>query len=381
MNTIDFCYWLQGHFELNPDKPLTPEQTEAIKNHLMKYLPRLTDRFSDNTVIVAEIVAGTPQVLKITDNAHGFSAGDQVVLVDGLIDNVISAVVDNGDGSFRFTTAEEHDLTQDYISEIELAGFTDSQFNGKFPLLSVPSRNLFEVELPSLPALTGSPVLREDREISINGVFNIDKIIDINTYEIDLTGKPFFTPQTVPILRIAKDFTIRICVNADIASELYQSKGIGKNIIYVIMGVSNISKDQEITSDAILQQGAGSESRPLNMNNFSLNVYFDTTKDVGGARASQLAYEEIYQVLLAVCSGMRFDDFGESRYVTGLINHEPDLFEKAFYSHMYTFEYTFEITQNEQFLTKFIESRAFRDSGLSFNEQQTGSTQDLDDES
>ena len=34
MNTIDFCYWLQGHFELNPDKPLTPEQTEAIKNHL-----------------------------------------------------------------------------------------------------------------------------------------------------------------------------------------------------------------------------------------------------------------------------------------------------------------------------------------------------------
>jgi hypothetical protein len=34
MNTIDFCYWLQGHFELNPDTPLTTEQTKVIKNHL-----------------------------------------------------------------------------------------------------------------------------------------------------------------------------------------------------------------------------------------------------------------------------------------------------------------------------------------------------------
>ena len=34
MNTIDFCYWLQGHFELNPDAALTTEQTQIIKNHL-----------------------------------------------------------------------------------------------------------------------------------------------------------------------------------------------------------------------------------------------------------------------------------------------------------------------------------------------------------
>lgn len=352
----------------------------AIQEHLMKYLPRLTDRFSDNATVTGEIVAGTPQVLKITDNAHGLSVDDQIVLVDGLIDNVISAVVDNGDGSFRFTTVEEHDLTEDFTTEVELSGFTDSQFNDKFPLLTTPSRNTFEIELPSLPALTGSPVLREDREIGINGVFEIDRIIDVNIYEIDLTDKPLFTPQTVPILKRAKDFNINICVTADRATELYQSNGIGKNMIFVIMGGSNISKDQTITSDAIQQQGAGTESRPLNMNNFSLNVYFDTTKDIGGAKASQLAYEEIYQVLLAVASGLKFDDFKESRYVSTLINHEPDFYEKAFYSHTYTFEYNFEITQNQQFLTKFIESRRFNDSALSFSEQQDGSTQDLDDE-
>ena len=350
----------------------------AIQEHLMKYLPRLTDRFSSNATVSAEIIAGTPQILRITDLLHGLSADDEIVLVDGLIDNVISAVIDNGDGSYRFTTAEPHDLTQDYITEVELAGFTDSQFNKKFPLLAVPSRNLFEIELPSLPALTGSPVLRENREIGINGTFVIARIIDANIYEIDLTGKPFFTPQSIPILKRAKDFNIDIVANADRATEKYQSKGTGKNWIFIIMGVSNISKDQNIVSDAIQQNSSGTESRPLNMNNFSLNVYFDTTGDIGAADAIQLAHEEIYQVLLAVCSGIKFDDFGESRYVTTLINHELDLYEKSFYSHMYTFEYNFEITQEEQFLTKFIESRRFNNAGISFSEQQEGSEIDLD---
>ena len=34
MNTIDFCYWLQGYFELSGDKHLTEEQTAVVKNHL-----------------------------------------------------------------------------------------------------------------------------------------------------------------------------------------------------------------------------------------------------------------------------------------------------------------------------------------------------------
>jgi hypothetical protein len=346
----------------------------------MKYLPRLTDRFSDNATVSAEIVAGTPQILRITDNSHGLSANDQIVLIDGRIDNNITAVQDNGDGSYRFTTAEQHDLSGNYQIDIELAGFTDPQFNGKFPLITAPSRTTFEIELPSLPALTGTPVLREDREIGINGLFEITRIIDNDIYEIDLVGKPFFTPQTIPVLRRAKDFNINICVTADVATKLYQSAGVGKNWIYVIMGVSNVSKDQTITSDAIQQNSSGTDSRPLNMNNFSLNVYFDTADDIGGARASQIAYEEMYQILLAVCSGIRFDDFQESNEVTALINHEPDLFEESFYSHMYTFEYNFNITIEQNFLTKFIESRRFNDNALSFSEQQDGSTVNLDDE-
>lgn len=34
MQARDFCYWLQGHFELNPTAELNAEQVETIKRHL-----------------------------------------------------------------------------------------------------------------------------------------------------------------------------------------------------------------------------------------------------------------------------------------------------------------------------------------------------------
>jgi hypothetical protein len=34
MTSRDFCYWLQGFFEISGAKEITPEQAQVIKNHL-----------------------------------------------------------------------------------------------------------------------------------------------------------------------------------------------------------------------------------------------------------------------------------------------------------------------------------------------------------
>ena len=34
MNAIDFCFWLQGYFEIHGKADVSPEQAELIKNHL-----------------------------------------------------------------------------------------------------------------------------------------------------------------------------------------------------------------------------------------------------------------------------------------------------------------------------------------------------------
>lgn len=34
MNSVDFCFWLQGCFEITETNQLTEKQVEVIKNHL-----------------------------------------------------------------------------------------------------------------------------------------------------------------------------------------------------------------------------------------------------------------------------------------------------------------------------------------------------------
>lgn len=34
MNSIDFCYWLQGYFELSDVKKIDTKQTKIVKDHL-----------------------------------------------------------------------------------------------------------------------------------------------------------------------------------------------------------------------------------------------------------------------------------------------------------------------------------------------------------
>jgi len=34
MNSVDFCYWLQGYFEISEAKTVNAAQVEIIKNHL-----------------------------------------------------------------------------------------------------------------------------------------------------------------------------------------------------------------------------------------------------------------------------------------------------------------------------------------------------------
>lgn len=42
MNTEQFCYWLQGYAELNPDNPPTPEQWKMIQEHLRLVFTKVT---------------------------------------------------------------------------------------------------------------------------------------------------------------------------------------------------------------------------------------------------------------------------------------------------------------------------------------------------
>ena len=42
MTELQFCYWLQGYFELSGTKELNPEQVKAIQEHLALVFTKVT---------------------------------------------------------------------------------------------------------------------------------------------------------------------------------------------------------------------------------------------------------------------------------------------------------------------------------------------------
>ena len=61
MTSREFCYWLQGSFELSePNIPLTEKQVQIIKNHLkLVFLHEIDPSYS-----------GDPTVQRIFQNVH-----------------------------------------------------------------------------------------------------------------------------------------------------------------------------------------------------------------------------------------------------------------------------------------------------------------------
>jgi hypothetical protein len=53
MTSRDFCFWLQGFFELQgTNQALTPEQVKTIQNHLkLVFLYEIDPSYSDNKVV------------------------------------------------------------------------------------------------------------------------------------------------------------------------------------------------------------------------------------------------------------------------------------------------------------------------------------------
>lgn len=68
MNTQDFCYWLQGYFELSgTDGGLSKEQVEVIKEHLQLVFKKETVKTVNETVKSVEEVPVKSPVKELVD--------------------------------------------------------------------------------------------------------------------------------------------------------------------------------------------------------------------------------------------------------------------------------------------------------------------------
>ena len=345
-----------------------------ILNHIKEWIPKYNNLFTDETSVNAEIISGSPQVLRVTYN-NIYSAGVKVSFIDALIDNGINSVT-LLNGILTFTTNKDHDLTIDY-NTVNLFNFTDSQFNGEFEIYNIPTKNMFEIELDTLPVLNGNEVLRENWEIGLNDVFEITSATS-TSFDIELTGFPEFDIKPIPQLKLIDNYRMKIVSDFKRAEEIYTKQQIDKCWLFLIMEDVSVSKDRNVTGDMNYSNSTGSEQRITNIGRYSIVVVIPTAAELTAQSAVQLCYTDIYDSILKSLSGMIFADDDSTQITNTLIGHGSTVYNRAYYGHAYTFEQVYDYNFENTYTVTGIKSRAFRRINISFAELQDGSYLNLE---
>lgn len=332
-----------------------------IVTQLHKFLPRVTSLFS--TIVTphsASIVSGTPQVLALNIPSHGLKNGNQITVFASLINNPITAVSqytasDTVTNILHFTVTAPHDITVGYTAFIKLSGFSDTGLNGQWTQLYVPDRYHFDIAYPTLPTLTGSELMQQALEIGIDGIWPVT-VVDKDNITIALIDSIYMEPGVVPQLSVALKNRITWVRDFKTVQEMYTKQAPDNNWLFLVMEDSRLSKDINVPDDATAKNSSGTEQRLSMINLFSLDIIIPTTQDIGAANAVQLCWKDLLFAIIQIMSGVKFDPTENSNYVTVLKSHGALVYNRAYYGHGYTFEYTYELSIDDIFSGNYITS-------------------------
>lgn len=343
---------------------LTPDE---IVFHLQKYLPTYSDKFTTELTTPTATAAGTTVTVNAVD--HDLLVGDPFVVSSGSFENLLAAVIDNGDGTVRFITAQEHDLTepQQYAdpTQLTLVDF-GNVWDGPHDIVAIPNRFTFEIAFPDgetvLPAL-GAGKLQEVRSAGIVGNQVVATVIDADSFTFEVTDVPSLPTGDVIDFGAVTRLRIYGAANIDRAQDLYNKEVKDDYALFVIMGDADVSKDRQTSNDATAAFTPQNYQKLTVLNNFSTVVFFPTKDDIAGNAAVNDAHGDIYRALLAVLYGFQFeDDETALTYVTVSTGHGAGVYNSALYTHVYDWQRPDVISAAQGF--RLTPEVAFRDIDL-----------------
>lgn len=332
-------------------------KVQDIVNQLRILLPKYTDSLS--TLLPISSITATSTVATITtSSAHGLTTGRAVTLANVAINTAIDGVSKSG-LLFTFTTSAAHDLTQGWAEHetVTLDGFTDSSWNSSFTLMSVPNRNTFVVQSDNtLPTLNGNEVLEEIRDDGANGQYSAT-VVSATVFTISgdfLAGT--YTGGTVNSgVRVAGSVTLERAI------EQYTEQSLTDLWFIVVPNDAEVSKDRHSFSDATATRGTGDDIRVRLIDGFTINIFVNTSTDMTGTDAIDLARHTLLQPILRSVYGTKFDtglaEDADFRVVP--TSHGIGVYEKAYLVYTYAFEFVVELTIDDSVTEG--DTRAFRD--------------------
>lgn len=341
---------------------ITPHNVMA---HLWSYLPSVTSLFNEPLTMTAASV--TSGIITGTIAVSTPTLGQNVLISNIKVRNPIVAYLDNGDGTARFTTANDHQLTEprQHLDEtqLELGGITPAGWNGLHDILVIPNRRTFEISIPSgatVPTVAGYLIE------SPTGVMGIGEVTGVTGTSVSITPNDGIFHYNAVIHQITVNRGIRVRAAADITrAQAIYAKQTGTNpFAFVIFTDVAVSKDRHTPNDAIATFTKQDMRLLVHLQNFSIAVFYPAQNDIGGDKAQHMAYGEVYNALTKLFYGFGFDDPDSAvKYVTVSAGHGPGIYNTAYYLHVYDWQVPNVITYENGFdgQTPFITDVAFRD--------------------
>jgi hypothetical protein len=315
-----------------------------IVTHLQAYVPAFTDLFSET--VTGTATANGITVTVTTSSAHGLSVGRKIAIAATGYRNSIASAVDNGDGTIRFETAQEHDLTEPKAyadpTTLRLGGFANSAWNHTFTIVSVPNRKFFEVEFPAgesdVPSLTGAYLL-ESRTAGVVGVQTVETVPTATSFTFDVSGVPSLPTGEIENIKIITGIRVYGAADFERAQAAYTRLAAGKAALFVIMSDADVSKDRHTLNDGIAAFARSNIGKQIILQNFATTVFLPTEKQLAGHTAQNQAYGEVYRALASVLYGFEFDDPDTKQpYVCVNNGHGPGVYNSAYYTHVYDWQ-------------------------------------------
>jgi len=349
-------------------------KASEIVSLLQARLPLFTDSFSDSVSVTSLTNPSGTEALVETDSAHGLVIGDLSVIKGAQSNIDITSLTRSGIVG-ELITLTDHDVTNGLIN-IEIAGATESEFNGTFKIITVANRRTITfIMVDSGPTVaTGSPVL-VNGESAFRGYNGLQTVITVPTttsFTYTLTGSGL--KDATGIISVNNGIRISGGTSIERIIAAYTTQPPTENWMFVILGDVVASKSRNIENDSIDSQTRGQQGDNFRQQIIQpVTIYtFIPTADELSARKARDESEDLFP---SICGSILFNSF-ESGLSTpnqeALIftNHGFQGYNSAFYIHQYSFEQTSDLTF-EDTIGHDVDV-AFRDISLIMN-QTTGS--------
>lgn len=354
-----------------------------IVNQLGLYLPKLVGDFTDNVDVVSLERAGTT-VTVTTATDHNQEVGKQVNIVGAQTPIVINSIDRNGIVA-TLVTDTPHDITENAGFDVQISGANEPEFNGTFPLLSVPNRNTIKFQVADSGPLagSGSMLLLNGSNIfqNYNGLQDITAVPSATTFEYEVTDATLFSPASGTI-QMRGEIRISAAVSFERIIAAYTKQAVNKAWLFVVIGDAVADKSRQIDTDATDNIQRGNFFNQRLIQNIQLFVAIPTTQQIAG-RAARDRCEELLSPICQCILSAKFPSLVENNNNPLMITaHGFQAYNTAFYMHQYAFEATLQLGPSDIF--EPTDDVAFRDISLTqaFNTG-TGEMQtliDLDDE-